>query len=320
MELVGDRWPDALEDARRHCVQIRRGIAFEHPPTREQHGEKSPATALNCSGLNAREITATRGGQWSAAQVQAVFRRLGDTSFSKPCHATVTVSRQCHGTDMAGLERLLLGRVYVVDDDPSFLTSMERRLTKAGYVVATYPSAQELLDRVPSDTEPGCILLDVRIPGLSGPELQARLSELGSTLPIVFLTGHLDIPTTVRTIKAGADDFLTKPVSSTQLLNAVERAIAHHKGMRRSDSILEEFRAHLSTLTPREREVFALVTRGKTNKETARALGCSERTIKAHRQRVMEKLQVQTLAELVSLAERLGVFNGTSDQQISSLG
>ena len=120
----------------------------------------------------------------------------GNTSLLKPCHATVTVSRQCHGTDMAGLERLLLGRVYVVDDDPSFLTSMERRLTKAGYVVATYPSAQELLDRVPSDTEPGCILLDVRIPGLSGPELQARLSELGSTLPIVFLTGHLDIPTT----------------------------------------------------------------------------------------------------------------------------
>src|SRR3954451_16391647 len=190
------------------------------------------------SGLNAREITATRGGQWSAAQVRAVFRRLGDTSFSKPCHATVTVSRQCHGTDMAGLERLLLGRVYVVDDDPSFRTAIERRLTKAGYVVATYSSAQDLLDRLPSEIEPGCILLDVRLPGLSGPELQARLSQLGSTLPIIFLTGHTDIPTTVRTMKAGAEDFLTKPVSSKELLQAVERAMAHHGVTRSSNSKL----------------------------------------------------------------------------------
>jgi FixJ family two-component response regulator len=117
------------------------------------------------------------------------------------------------------------GFVHVVDDDASFRTAMERRLKKAGYEVATYPSGQHLLDRLPNESELGCILLDVLIPGLSGPELQCRLSELGSTLPIVFLTGHPDVPTTVRTIKAGAEDFLTKPVSSEELLQAIERAM-----------------------------------------------------------------------------------------------
>ena len=107
-----------------------------------------------------------------------------------------------------------MGHVHVVDDDAAFRTAIERRLKKAGYEVVTYPSAQNLLDRLPNESEFGCILLDVRIPGLSGPELQDRLSELGSALPIVFLTGHADVPTTVRTIKAGAEDFLTKPVSS----------------------------------------------------------------------------------------------------------
>jgi FixJ family two-component response regulator len=105
----------------------------------------------------------------------------------------------------------LPGIVHVVDDDASFRTAIERRLKKAGYVVATYPSAQQLLDRLPDDNELGCILLDVQIPGLSGPELQGRLAEVGSTLPIIFLTGHADTQTTVRTIKAGAEDFLTKP-------------------------------------------------------------------------------------------------------------
>jgi FixJ family two-component response regulator len=112
------------------------------------------------------------------------------------------------------LEKLLLGLVHVVDDDAAFRTSVERRLKIAGYEVVTYASAQHLLDRLPSEVELGCILLDVQIPGLSGPELQGRLSELGSILPIVFLTGHPDVPTTVRAIKAGAQDFLTKPVSS----------------------------------------------------------------------------------------------------------
>ncbi len=207
------------------------------------------------------------------------------------------------------------GVVHVVDDDASFRTAIERRLKKAGYEVATYPSAQHLLDRLPDQRGPGCILLDVRIPGLSGPELQGRLNELGSALPIVFLTGYADVPTTVQAIKAGADDFLTKPVSSDQLLTAIQRAMAHHEAMRDTKSKLDFVRAHIASLTPRERQVFELVVRGKTNKHVAHELGATARTIKAHRHRVMEKMQVQSLAELVSLAERVGILNASSSAE-----
>ena len=206
----------------------------------------------------------------------------------------------------------MAGLVHIVDDDASFRTAIERRLKKAGYDVTTYPSAQDLLDRLPNESEAGCILLDVRIPGLSGPELQGRLSEIGSTLPIVFLTGYADVQTTVRAIKAGAEDVLTKPVSSEELLSAVERALAHHRAARNQRSQLEVVRAHIAKLTPREREVFELVIRGKTNKQVANVLGTTERTIKAHRHRVMEKMQVQSLAELVSLAERAGILRDLS--------
>lgn len=205
------------------------------------------------------------------------------------------------------------GCVHVVDDDASFRTAIERRLKQAGYEVVTYPSGQHLLDRMPSESEMGCILLDVRVPGLSGPELQRRLSELGSTLPIVFLTGYPDVRTAVRTIKAGAEDFLTKPVSSDKLLRAIERAMARHEATRGLKSTLDVVRAHIGKLTPRERQVFERIARGQTNKQVANALGTTERTIKAHRQQVMEKMQVQSLAELVSLAQRVGVLGGTSD-------
>jgi FixJ family two-component response regulator len=211
--------------------------------------------------------------------------------------------------------RVRPGFVHVVDDDASFRTAMARRLKQAGYEVATYASAQPLLDRLPSESVPSCILLDVRIPELSGPELQTRLSELGSTLPIIFLTGHPDIATTVRTIKAGADDFLTKPVTSDDLLRAIERAFARHEVARGLKSKLEIVRAHIAALTPREREVFELVIRGNTNKQAARALGGTERTIKAHRHRVMEKMQVRSLAELVSLAERVGILDSASSSR-----
>lgn len=203
---------------------------------------------------------------------------------------------------------MLRGRVHVVDDDASFRTAMERRLKLAGYQVATYPSAQQLLDCLPDENEPGCILLDVQIPGLSGPELQHRLAEIGSTLAIVFLTGHADTLTTVRTIKAGAEDFLTKPVASEQLLDAVERAMARQVTARSARRTLDGMRALVAALTPREREVFDLVVRGKLNKQIAHALGTTERTIKAHRHQVMEKMKVQSLAELVSIAERLGLL------------
>src|SRR5438270_4846090 len=130
---------------------------------------------------------------------------------------------------LAAQEANLPGVIHVVDDDASFRTAIERRLKLAGYDVLTYASAQQLLDRLPDAEKPGCVLLDVRIPGLSGPELQTRLAELGSTLPIVFLNGHAVTATTVRVLKAGAEDFLPKPVSSQQLTDAIERALARQE-------------------------------------------------------------------------------------------
>jgi FixJ family two-component response regulator len=207
----------------------------------------------------------------------------------------------------------LIGTVHVVDDDASFRIAIERRLKKAGYDVSTYGTAQQLLDRLPGDDGPGCILLDVQIPGLTGPELQERLGQIGSVLPIVFLTGHGDIPTSVRTIKAGAEDFLTKPVSSEDLLHAIEKALAHHEALLSQRERLDAMRERIASLTPREREVFELVVRGKINKQIAFALGTTERTIKAHRHSVMEKMQVQSLAELVSIAERVGILGNTGE-------
>lgn len=210
--------------------------------------------------------------------------------------------------------RTVPGIVHVVDDDASFRSAIERRLKIAGYDVVPYPSAQQLLDRLPDESRPACILLDVEIPDLRGPDLQERLAALGSTLPIVFLTGHADVPTTVRTIKAGAEDFLTKPVSSDELLRAIEQAMAHHQVRRNTRQRENAHRETLATLTPRERQVFDRVVQGKINKQTARELGATERTIKAHRQRVMEKMKVQTLAELVSIAERLGMVTHASSE------
>lgn len=203
----------------------------------------------------------------------------------------------------------MAGLIHVVDDDDSFRTAIERRLKLAGYEVATYASAQQLLDRLPDGERSGCILLDVRIPGLSGPDLQNRLIELGSTLPIVFLTGHADTATTVRAIKAGAEDFLTKPVSSEQLIDAIERALARQAAARVQRGRLDSLRALVVSLTPRERQVFDFIIRGKINKQVAYELGTTERTVKAHRHQVMEKMQVHSLAELVSIAERLGLLD-----------
>jgi FixJ family two-component response regulator len=206
----------------------------------------------------------------------------------------------------------LPGLVHVVDDDASFRTAIERRLKLAGYDVATYASSQDLLDHLPRDELPSCILLDVQMPGLSGPDLQKRLSELGSTVPIVFLTGHADTATTVRAIKAGAEDFLTKPVSSGQLIEAIERALSQQETARGLRSRLDSRRAHVASLTPRERQVFDLIVRGKINKQIAYEFGTTERTVKAHRHQVMEKMQVSSLAELVSTAQLLGMLDPES--------
>lgn len=210
------------------------------------------------------------------------------------------------------------GIVYVVDDDASYRTAIKRLLEMTGYRVVTYASAQQLLDQRPDENSPGCILLDVRMPGLSGPELQSRLTEVGSTLPIVFLTAYMDITATVRALKAGADNFFIKPVRSDELLKALEKAIARHETAIALKRELEALRGRLSTLTPRQRQVFDLVVRGRTNKHVARELGSTERTIKAHRQIIMKKMKVQSLVQLVTIAERLGVLqvSGPGDQKL----
>ena len=197
--------------------------------------------------------------------------------------------------------------IHVVDDDAPFRTAVARLLRAAGYQVALYESGDHLLANPPG-SGPGCILLDMRMSGLSGLELQDRLAKLDSILPIVFLTGHGSIPMSVQAIKAGAEDFLSKPVSKKTLLEAVERALARYRERREQRDRLDDLRALVSTLTPREREVFALVVRGKLNKQIAYELGTSERTIKAHRHAAMEKLKVRSLAEAVALADRLGLL------------
>ena len=205
------------------------------------------------------------------------------------------------------------GLVHVVDDDASFRTAVERRLKLAGYDVETYVSAQQLLDRLPGAEKRGCILLDVQMPGLSGLDLQCRLIERGSILPIVFVTGYADTPATVRAIKSGAEDFLTKPASSVVLIDAIERAMARYESAHHQRNELDSLRVLVATLTPRERQVFNLIVRGKINKQVAHELGTTERTVKAHRHQVMEKMQVASLAELVTNAERLGMLDPRRD-------
>ena len=197
--------------------------------------------------------------------------------------------------------------VHVVDDDASFRKAIARLLQASGYRVALYASADRLLAASPG-AEPGCILLDVRMPGLSGPELQARLVESGNALPIVFLTGHGDVPTGVRAIKAGAEDFLLKPVAKAALVDAIDRALARDREARERSLRHDALQALVASLTPREAQVFDLIVRGRLNKQIAYELGTSERTIKAHRHAIMQKLKVQLLAEAVSIAERLGLL------------
>lgn len=197
--------------------------------------------------------------------------------------------------------------IHVVDDDARFRTAVAHLLEAGGYQVALYQSGDQLLRNSPGDGL-GCILLDVRMSGLDGLELQDRLRQMDSLLPIVFLTGHGDIPTSVKAIKAGAEDFLSKPVSKNTLFAAVERALAHCREQRACRDQLDNLRALVSALTSREREVFLLLARGRLNKQVAFELGMSERTVKAHRHAVMQKLKVTSLAQAVSIAERLGML------------
>ena len=194
--------------------------------------------------------------------------------------------------------------IHVVDDDDSFRRALCRLLQAAGFAVQGYASAGEFLV-ARSGEGPGCVLLDVQMPGLDGLDLQTALAKQAATLPVVFVTGHGDIPMSVRAMKTGAVDFLTKPVKREALLRAVEAALAQDAVQRSAHEKSRHYRACFDGLTPREREVFEQVTAGKLNKQIAAELGTAERTVKAHRANIMEKMQVQSLAELVHIAAQL---------------
>ncbi len=198
-------------------------------------------------------------------------------------------------------------RIHLIDDDASVRIAIGRLLQSLGYQICLYASANEFLADI-RKFERGCILLDIQMPGLSGPQLQQELISQGCPLPVIFLTGQGDIPTSVRAIKAGAEDFLAKPASKEALAEAIKRALKRYDETFMRLAETNKHRERLLQLTRREHEVLDLVIRGKMNKQIAYELGASERTIKAHRHSVMAKLQVRSLAELVSIAEHLGLL------------
>jgi FixJ family two-component response regulator len=199
-----------------------------------------------------------------------------------------------------------MGTIFLVDDDAAVRKSLSRTLREDGWKVETFESAEAFLAR-PDRAARGCLVLDVTMPGLDGLELQRRLAEAGQALPIVFVTGHGDIPMSVQAIKAGATDFLTKPVGSSELLRAVRAAIEQDAAAYRARVEIGEFERRLATLSAREREVLAAIVRGKLNKQIAGDLGIVEQTVKFHRARIMERMQARTVAELMHIAAKLGI-------------
>jgi len=196
--------------------------------------------------------------------------------------------------------------VFVVDDEPAVLKAVSRLLRSAGFAATTFSSSQEFLDRHDRLAH-GCVILDVQMPGLTGLDLQNALAADGAGMPIIFLTGQGDVPMTAKAMKQGAVDFLTKPVDESDLLEAVHGAIAKDRVSWLARAEVAEINQRLATLTPRELEVLRHVVAGKLNKQTASELGTALQTIKVHRGRVMEKLKVESVPELVRIAQRAGI-------------
>lgn len=197
--------------------------------------------------------------------------------------------------------------IFLVDDDPSVLRGLSRLLRADGWSSATFASAEDFLNQF-DPAAPGCLVLDVSLPMANGLELQRTLSHKGCLLPIIFLTGHGDVPTSVRAMKAGAVDFLTKPVRDEELLQAVRTAVGRDRVRRSQRAETLAIEQRLATLTPREREVLMGVVLGRLNKQIAADLGTVEKTVKVHRARVMEKMGADSVAELVRLMERAGMM------------
>jgi FixJ family two-component response regulator len=197
--------------------------------------------------------------------------------------------------------------VFIVDDDASVRRALTRLIKSAGYETQAFISAREFIDTHVHASDPACLVLDVRMPGLTGLDLQSELQKRNFILPIIFITGHGDIPMSVQAMKAGAVDFLPKPVNDADLLGAIAQALgrAAHELARSAE--LGNVYARMETLTPREREVMELVVTGMLNKQIAYALGTVEKTIKVHRARVMDKMEVASVAELARLAEKVGI-------------
>jgi FixJ family two-component response regulator len=201
--------------------------------------------------------------------------------------------------------------VFVVDDESDVGVSIKRLLHSVGIEARHFTSAGEFL-RAKRPDAPGCIVLDVRLPDLSGLDLQQELAKANVDLPVIFVTGHADIPTTVRAMKAGAVEFLTKPFREQELLEAVQRAISRHRQTRDQRASMRVLQSRYELLTPREREVFPLVASGLLNKQVAAELNASEKTIKVHRGQLMQKMEAHSLSDLIRMAEQLGVLSPRS--------
>jgi len=197
--------------------------------------------------------------------------------------------------------------VFVVDDDTSVRTALKRLIQSLGFQVETFDSAQAFLKYGPHDG-PACLVLDVRMPGMSGIELQQQLTRIGLGMPIVFITGHGNIPMSVKAMKAGAVDFIEKPFEDQKLIDAINTAIKKNKTFRTEQAEIKDLQRRVDSLTPREHEVFILVVSGMLNKQIAFDLGMSEKTVKVHRARVMDKMKAKSLADLVRMAEKAGQF------------
>lgn len=208
--------------------------------------------------------------------------------------------------------------VFIVDDDDAVRRALARLVESTGLCVEGFSSAQAFMEHRRACASPACLVLDVQLPGLSGLELQRALRETSETLPIIFISGHGDIPMTVSAMKAGAADFLAKPVSDTALLDAIGAALDRSTNALASRMELDSIRLRIGRLTPREREVLVLVVKGWPNKQVACELGTVEKTVKVHRARVMEKMEARSLAELVRLSDKAGVFTSAGRRSSGS--